>query len=82
MIPQELQQQVFHTPALRLCKLVFVAGEEYLHHVIYERKKHAKWLTVDVDTSKFKNNEQSIQIHMVFFIVYLRNFITEFYIVE
>lgn len=39
-------------------------GEEYLHHVMYERKQCRKWVTVDIDRSRFKNKE-TIQIPLV-----------------
>lgn len=38
-------------------------GEEYLHHVIYERKHCKKWVTVDIDRSKLK--KKTVEIHLV-----------------
>ncbi|KAJ8983820.1 hypothetical protein NQ317_008946 [Molorchus minor] len=32
-------------------------GNEYLHHVIYERSRCQKCVTVDIDRSKFKNKQ-------------------------
>ncbi|KAJ3643479.1 hypothetical protein Zmor_026188 [Zophobas morio] len=38
-------------------------GEEYLQHVIYERKKYKQWVTVDIDRSKFKN-QQTLKVEV------------------
>lgn len=37
------------------CIEVFLTGEEYLHHVIYERKHCKEWVTVDIDRTKFES---------------------------
>lgn len=34
--------------------LFVLPGEEYVQYVMYERKQCKKWLTVDIDRTKFK----------------------------